>query len=476
MKRYNQLLSVAFLVASNLLNPLFGKAQNDRPNVLLIVIDDLNDYPQVLSDYPGLKTPNLTKFAETGVIFSHAYCAAPVCNPSRSAFLSGMAPYKTGVYDNNYTIENSPAIMESEFLPEHFKKNGYTTVTRGKIFHSVPGKARYDAMWDVDGGKGNYGPQPEISHFPDTIKMAKMFDYQPWEGPESDHPDNVTAEMTIEQLRKDHDKPFFIACGFYKPHNPWTAPKRFFDMYPLETLQLPPVNENDLDDLPELAQKWASGPVDYYHILKRTGQYAPVVRSYLACISFLDYNFGRVIDALEKSKYRDNTLVVVVADNGFHMGEKLHFAKYALWEKTTRILCMWRVPGMTRANTKCTRPVNLLDIYPTLAELCNLPSPSQQLDGHSIVPLLKKPDAKWKYPSVTTYLKDNYSIRDERFRYIQYYDGTSELYDHKLDKNEYNNIMRSEPSKYGNVVERLKTYIPAHSVVGNRQEGNPFGL
>ncbi|MCW0484243.1 sulfatase [Gaoshiqia sediminis] len=476
MKKYNQVLTIGSVAALQLLNPQLVEAQKKPTNVLLIVIDDLNDYPQVLYDYPGLKTPNLTKFAETGVIFKHAYCAAPVCNPSRAAFLSGMAPYKTGVYDNNYTIENSPAIMESEFLPEHFKKNGYTTFTRGKIFHTIPGKARYEAMWDIDGGKGNYGPQPETSHFPDTIKMAKMFDYQPWEGPESDHPDNITAEMTIEQLQKDHDKPFFLACGFYKPHNPWTAPKRFFDMYPLETQQMPPVNENDLDDLPELAKKWASGPVDYYNILKRTGQYASIVRSYLACISFLDYNFGRVLDALEKSNYRDNTIVVVVADNGFHMGEKLHFAKYALWEKTTHILCMWRVPGMTKTNVECQRPVNLLDLYPTLDELCNLPSPSQKLDGRSIVPLLKDPDAKWEYPSVTTYLKDNYAIRDERYRYIQYHDGTSELYDHESDKNEYNNLMKSDPDKYGDVVERLKKYIPDDSVVGNRQGGNPFGL
>lgn len=476
MNKYKQILLIVSVVLLQLLSSLFVEAQKKQLNVLLIVIDDLNDYPQVLSDYPGLKTPNLTKFSQTALTFKHAYCAAPVCNPSRSAFLSGMAPYNTGVYDNNYPIESSPAILKSEFLPEHFKKNGYTTFTRGKIFHTVPGEERFEAMWDINEGKGNYGPYPVTSNFPDSLRMAKGFDYTPWEGPESDHPDNLTAVVTIEQLQKDYDKPFFMTCGFYKPHNPWTAPKRFFDMYPLGSLQMPPILESDWDDLPEIAKRWAAGPTDYYKNLKETGQLAQVVRSYLACISFLDYNFGRVIDALEQSKYRDNTIVVVVADNGFHMGEKKHFTKYALWEKTTHILSMWRVPGMTKPNTICQRPINLLDIYPTLNELCGLGAPVQDLDGHDIVPLLKNPDSDWKYPSVTTYLKDNYAVRDERYRYIQYNDGSCELYDHLTDENEYINLMNSNPDKYKDVIKKLKNCIPDHSVVGVSNSGNPFGL
>lgn len=275
MQKNSQFISIVSVVVFQLLSPLFVEAQKKQPNVLMIVIDDLNDYPHVLYDYPGLKTPNLSKFAQTAVTFNHAYCAAPVCNPSRSAFLSGMAPYKTGVYDNNYPIESSPVILKGEFLPEHFKKNGYTTFTRGKIFHTIPGKERFDAMWDINEGKGNYGPSPKISHFPDSLGMAKGFDYEPWEGPESDHPDNITAEVIIEQLKKDYEKPFFITCGFYKPHNPWTAPKRFFDMYPLETLQMPRVLETDWDDLPEIAKRWAAGPLDYYEIIKKNRKTTP---------------------------------------------------------------------------------------------------------------------------------------------------------------------------------------------------------
>ena len=476
MNTSNQILSMVSLVGLQLSTPLLVNGQKEHPNVLMIIIDDLNDYPEVLSNYPGLKTPNLTKFAKTAVTFNHAYCAAPVCNPSRAAFLSGMAPYKTGVYDNNYPVEKSPVILKSEFLPEHFKKNGYITFTRGKVFHTIPGKERFDAMWDINEGKGNYGPYPKTSHFPDSLGMAKGFDYLPWEGPESDHPDNITAEKTIAQLKKDHDKPFFITCGFYKPHNPWTAPKRFFDRYPLDSLQMPPVLESDWDDLPEIAKRWAAGPTDYYSALKKTGQTARVVRSYLACISFLDYNFDRVIAALENSEYRDNTIVVVIADNGFHMGEKKHFTKYALWEKTTHILSMWRVPGMTKPNTVCQHPVNLLDIYPTLDELCKLGAPVQDLDGHNIVPLLENPDSDWKYPSVTTYLKDNYAVRDERYRYIQYNDGSCELYDHLTDGNEYHNLLVSQPDKYKDIVAKLKAYIPKHSVNGITNSSNPFGF
>ena len=476
MNKYSQIFSMMSIVGLQLSAPLLVNGQKEHPNVLMIIIDDLNDYPEVLYNYPGLKTPNLTKFSETAVTFNHSYCAAPVCNPSRAAFLSGMAPYNTGVYDNNYPIEKSPIILKSEFLPEHFKKNGYFTYTRGKVFHSIPGKERFAAMWDVNEGRGNYGPYPKTSHFPDSLGMARGFDYLPWEGPESDHPDNITADVTIAQLQKDHDKPFFMTCGLYKPHNPWTAPKRFFDMYPLDSLQMPPVLDNDWDDLPEIAKKWAAGPVDYYTDLKITGQMRQVVRSYLACISFMDYNFGRVIDALEHSKYKENTIVLVVADNGFHMGEKKHFAKYALWEKTTHILSFWKVPGMTKPNTVCRRTISLLDIYPTLDELCGLGAPTQKLDGHDIVPLLKNPDAEWNSPSVTTYLKDNYAVRDERYRYIQYHDGTCELYDHQTDENEFNNLLYSHPDKYKDVVNRLKAYIPTHSVVGVPNSSNPYGL
>ena len=448
---------------------LFG--QKPKPNVLLIAIDDLNDYVGLLQNFPGLKTPNLDRFAKTALNFTRAYCAAPVCNPSRAALLSGVPPYRTGVYDNDNRIQDSKVILNATFLPEHFKANGYTTLTRGKIFHTMPDKARYEAMWDENGGQGDYGPYPTERNVPTTVRAPLNFNYQPWTGPESDHPDNVTAELTIERLNKNYDKPFFMACGLYKPHNPWTAPRRFFDMYPLENIVLPKVLESDWDDLPPIAKKWASNPVDF-EALKQSGQWKSVVRSYLACISFMDWNFGRIIDALDKSKYKNNTIICVFADNGFHLGEKNHFAKYALWEQTTHILHLWRVPGITKAGKICERPVNLLDIFPTLVELCRLSSPKQQLEGRSIVELLKNPAITWDHPSITTYLEGNQSLRTEKYRYTLYKDGGEELYDDSADPREWHNLAADPRMK--DLILSLRKKISkefAATVSGNNKKG-----
>jgi arylsulfatase A-like enzyme len=235
-----------------------------------------------------------------------------------------------------------------------------------------------------------------------------------------------------------------MAFGLYKPHNPWTAPQRFFDMYPLENIQLPDMLGNDWDDLPPIAKRWAANPVDF-DALKQSGQWKAVVRSYLACISFMDWNLGRILDALDKSRYKNNTIVCLVADNGFHLGEKQHFAKYALWEKTTHILNMWRVPQLTGKGVTSDKTVNLLDIYPTFNELCHLGKPPQQLDGTSLVPLLKKPDANWNRPSVTIYRKGNFSVRTPKYRYTRYADGEEELYDEEHDPNEFKNMVK-EPA------------------------------
>ncbi len=421
-------------------------AQTSRTNVLFLVVDDLNDYVPLLRKYPGLKTPNLDKFAKTSINFTRSYCAAPVCNPSRVAFLSGLAPNRTGVYDNENNIQDSKQIDGSRLLPEHFQANGYITITRGKVFHTMPKAERYHAMWNDEGGKGDYGPYPTESNVPKSIRRPRNFNYQEWQGPDSDHPDNVTVDFAIDRLAKNYDKPFFMACGLYKPHNPWTAPQRFFDMYPLEDMQLPKVLESEWDDLPAIAKRWAANPVDY-KALKQSGQWKALVRSYLACISFMDWNLGRIFEALDKSRYGNNTIVCLVADNGFHLGEKQHFAKYALWEQTTHILTMWRVPRLTDKGGVCDRTVNLLDIYPTLTELCGLNKPPQKLDGRSLVTLLKNPAAAWPYPSVSIYRRGNASVRTPEYRYIRYADGEEELYDEEKDPNEWKNLAKDPEMK-----------------------------
>lgn len=436
----------------------YSYGQQKKYNVLFIAIDDLNDYVSLLEGYPGLKTPNLDRFAQTSLTFSHAYCAAPVCNPSRVALLTGRSPANTGVIDNTDGFQKSPEAVSSTLLPELFKQQGYTTMWSGKIFHSRPAEQRLNAMWDdMEGHDGGYGPIPTVDNVTADIMRPPWFNYQQWTGPDKDFPDVVNSDLTIQRLQKKHEKPFFMALGLYRPHNPWTAPTRFFDMYPLEDVTLPKVVENDLDDVPKIGREWAGKPVNL-DTLQKIGQWKPVLRSYLASISFMDYNLGRVLKALDESAYRDNTIVVLWADNGFHMGEKHHFAKYALWEKTTRVLMMIRVPGMKTAGKVQEQPVNLLDIYPTLVELCDLQSPAQALDGISLMSLIEDENAIREQPAVTVYQQASVGIRTADWRYIRYGDDTEELYHEEDDPNEINNLAH-DPT-YDQIKQNLLQWIP----------------
>jgi arylsulfatase A-like enzyme len=430
-------------------------------NVLFIAIDDLNDYVSLLEDYPGLKTPNLDKFAKTSINFKNAYCAAPVCNPSRTAILTGMSPVNTGVYENQDQFKDSEPAMNSTLLPEHFKNNGYRTMWSGKLYHTRPDKERVQAMWDdSEGQDGGYGPWPEKKMAKD---VSRFFNYKVWEGPDEDFPDITNGDITINRLQQEYDKPFFMVYGLYRPHNPWTAPKRFFDMYPLEEVQLPEVLEDDLDDLGPIARKWADFPIKLDRV-KELNQWKPVVRSYLASISFMDYSLGRVLDALEKSPHRDNTIVVLWSDHGFHMGEKNHFAKYALWEKTTHTLLMARIPGETNGGEVRDQPVNLVDLYPTLVDYCSLPSVEQKLDGTSLRQVIEDAGYEREQPSLTYYKKGSVGMRTKDWRYIRYYDGSEELYDRKKDPNEWYNL--ANDTAYKSIKESFYKWLPGNIVAG----------
>ena len=439
----------------------FAYGFDKKPNVLFIIIDDLNDYVSLLENYPGLKTPNLDKFSKSAMTFSHGYCAGPICNPSRTALLSGITPHKSGVYDNRDKMSKSIPVVNSILLPEQFKKNGYYTMWNGKLYHTGMAPERMKAQWDdTEGGKGKYGPRAKHDAIPAHIKRPGLFNYEAWEGPDTDFSDFNHMLINEKRLSQKYDKPFFMVYGIYRPHNPWTAPKRFFDLYPLDKLTLPEVPENDLDDIPDIGKKYAAYPVSFKDI-KEAGQWKPILQSYLASISFMDFCLGRVLDALENGPNADNTIVCLVADHGFHMGEKEHFAKYALWEKTTHTLFIWRVPGVTKPGSTCDATVSLLDLYPTFNELCDMSDVPQNLDGKSIAPLLKDPASEWNRPILTTYLQNDYAVRDNRWRYIKYHDGSEELYDHSKDKNEWTNL--ADNSEYNNVKEKLGKYMPKTS-------------
>lgn len=460
--RIHQIVSVMLLGAAT----ACAVGMDAKPNVLYLMVDDLNDYISLLEEYPGIKTPNLDRLAKSAMIFTSGYSDGVACNPSRSSMLSGIAPNLNGCYENNHVARFPEGSLMVQKL---FQQNGYTTMGTGKINHA----GRVDDGWDRYDGWMTQGPKPTVPGIPKEIRLNPLFDYQQWEGPDTDHPDVVNRNVACAWLKEKHDKPFFMAVGLYKPHNPWTAPKRFFDLYPLESLQLPVVPEGDMDDLPPAAlemayQLGAAGKKKMIKAFMQSEHWKKTLQAYLACISFMDESVGVVLDALEESGHADNTIVFLASDHGFHMGEKEHFAKYALWEKTTHILYAWRVPGMTPVDgSTCDRTVSLADVYPTLVELCGLPDPPQKnvMKGRSLKPLLLDPDAKWNRPVLSTYAYNNHSVRGQRWRYTRYNNGDEELYDHKSDPNEWTNL--AENPEYDKVKDRLAKYIPVENVPAN---------
>jgi len=414
-----------------LLGSAASAEEKPPPNVLFIAIDDLNDWVGFLKTKPQIKTPNLDRMAWTSRVFTQTYCPAPICNPCRTAVLTGLRPSTTGVYENNNPWARSPQAMAAEALPELFKRSGYTTMWSGKLFHTKPPAARVEAMWDDKrGADGGYGPVSTPRSLPKDIKRPSLFDFGIWDGPDSDFPDVANTNITIERLGKKHAKPFFAVLGLYRPHMPWTAPRRFFDLYPEDEVVIPVLAESELVGLGAYARGLTANPVD--HAKLRDGKFwRPLVRAYMASISFTDWNLGRVLDALDAGPNADNTIVVIWSDHGFHLGEKEHWAKYALWEKTTRTPMMIRVPGA--AAGPCASPVSLLDLYPTLADLCALAKPKQELEGRSLRPLLEDPASPWPFAALTTYRRNDHAVRTADWRYIRYSDGSEELYKHPQD-------------------------------------------
>jgi len=397
-----------------------------KPNVLFIAVDDLNHWVGYLGRTPQTKTPNLDRLAARGVAFSRAYCASPSCNPSRAALMSGMRPSTTGVYDNNNDFR--PVIPADKCLPAQFRKAGYVSFGAGKIYHG--GFDRKDEWDDYLKNEGGY-PKPTGVDGVGTIKFA------PLDCKDQDIPDYKVADYTIEKLGQKHDKPFFLSCGFHKPHMPWNVPQKWFDMFPLDSIQLPPHLEGDLKDIPPAGLKMARPEGDHAKILA-SGRWKEAVQAYLATIAYMDMNLGRVLDALDKSAYKDNTIIVLWGDHGWHLGEKEHWRKFALWEEATRAPLIWVAPGVTRPGV-CERPVDFMSIYPTLTDLCGLDTPAH-VEGKSIRPLLMNPKAEWAAPAITTYKFNNHAVRTEGWRYIRYADGGEELYDEAKDPLEHNNI------------------------------------
>ncbi len=400
-----------------------------RPNVLFVAIDDLNHWVGYLGRNPQTRTPNIDRLAARGVWFTRGYCAAPVCNPSRAALMSGLRPSTTGVYENRNDWRT--VIPEDLPLTAAFRRAGYYVCGAGKIYH---GSFRRRSEWDdYFEGEGR-DPQPPAGA-DDGVGGIK---FAPLDCRDEEMRDYRIVQYGIEQLRKRHQKPFFLAVGLHKPHMPWNVPRKYFDMHPLEGINLPPYREDDLDDLPAAGVRMARPEGDHALMLK-SGRWKEAVRAYLATITFCDAQVGRLLEALDGSEYRENTVICFWSDHGWHLGEKHHWRKFALWEEATRAPFIWVVPGLTRPNGRCDRTVDFMCIYPTLMDLCGIPRPSH-IEGESIRPLLADPAAAWDRPALTTYTYMNHAVRSEGWRYIRYRDGGEELYDEEKDPYEWTNL------------------------------------
>ncbi len=415
--------------------------------MLFIAVDDLNHWVSHLGRNPQTKTPNIDRLAKMGVTFTRANCAAPVCNPSRAALMSGLRPSTSGVYDNGQDWKD--AISKDKTLTTQFLNAGYNVFGAGKIYHSQDHREGEWTDYFTAGGALKRHPDAKD----DGVGGIKFY---PLANEDADMPDYKVVDYSIGKLNAKHDKPFFMAVGLVKPHMPFSVPKKYFDMFPLDKVELPPYRADDLDDVPAGGIKMARPDGDHAQIVK-SGRWKEAVQAYLATIAFCDAMVGRLLDAYDKSPNRDNTIIVFWGDHGWHLGEKSHWRKFALWEESARAPYIWVAPGVTKRGGVCERPVDFMSIYPTLCALTGVAKPAH-VEGLDITPLLKNPQAKWETPALTTFHKDNHSVRSETWRYIRYADGGEELYNHEIDPYGWTNLAKD--AKYDSVKKELSQHFP----------------
>ena len=530
MKNLIQIIAAIFLI-----QPIaFSQEQNhlDRPNVLFIILDDMNDSVEGMGGHPQAKTPSLTRLASQGIRFTNAHSAAPICGPSRASLWTGIYPHNSGLYGHRQDINrwhNNPILKHSKSFFEHFADNGYRIYGAGKIFHE---NHNIKPLFNRSDGRGTFGNGSEYGPFaysgdmskgiskalkahPDVPKqfgitgfnsfapidnIAEVDGYEGWflvksrklfrYNTEEDRdlfPDELTADFGINVLQQDHDEPFLITLGIIRPHAPWHAPQSYFDKFPLDEIKKPPYLENDLNDCAEELWKFE---LDNGKVIRNYGMFRfkalqdayegdegwrRWMQAYLACVSFADAQVGRILDALEKSKYADNTIVVFTSDHGFHMGEKDQIMKRTVWDESTRVPLIVRMPDGRNKGKESSQPVGLIDLYPTLVDLCGLSDDTFRdggipLDGHSLRPFLDNPEnGTWDGPDVALsaieagvpvkknipakVVDQHFSVRSKDWRYTLTRKGDEELYDHRKDPNEWNNL--ADDPQFADVKLRL---------------------
>lgn len=450
---------------------LFGLVSGDvstapvatkQPNVLLIMVDDLNDWVGCLKGHPLASTPHIDALAKRGMLFTNAHCQAPLCNPSRTSLLTGLRPGTTGIHGLAPYYGQVPDLKNRLSLPGAFQAANYQTLTTGKIFHAVPEPDRpnHFKVWGFPGGPG---VRPAKKLIPPTPGgNHPLMDWGAFPHTDKQKGDYMVADWAIARLNRiDREKPFFLATGFFLPHVPCHVPPHWLEKIPDDDRLLPPVREGDRDDtprfswylhwdLPEPRLKW----------VRENNQWRNLVRSYLACVAFVDDQVGRVLQALRDNGLEKDTIVVLCSDHGFHLGEKQITGKNTLWERSTRVplIVAGPVPGSPGV---CGRPLELLDIYPSLAELAGIVPPAG-LEGRSLVPLLRDPSAQPDRVAITTHNQGNHAIRDMQYRYIRYANGSEELYDLVADPNEWLNLAGKDSCQ--ETKKRLAKRLPKNDV------------
>ena len=454
---------VPFLAVVICICPLLrGSVAAEKPNVLFIAIDDMNDWVGCLGGHPDTLTPHLDRLAARGTLFTNAHCQAPICNPSRTSVMYGLRPSTSGIYTNGPLPWKVPALDRYSTLPRWFARHGYHTACAGKLYHSsqLP-----------DGDFDAVGPRPG-QRLPDRDERlrtdlpkgaAALWDFGPQSYDDHLFQDHAVATWAIEQLGRDPGKPFFLAVGFYRPHVPFYAPQRIFDDLPVNEVDLPNVKADDWDDIPRIAREVTFNKAPPPHSwFVDNGAWPDAVQAYLACIRWTDEQIGRLLDALDASALAENTIVALYSDHGFHLGEKDRWTKFSLWERSTRVPLILCAPGLP-AGQRCDHPAELLSLYPTLLELCGL-SANPHLEGRSLVPLLRDASADWPHHALTTHGRDNHAVRSHRWRYLRYHDGSEELYDMQADPDEWDNLAADGFSEEeAAVVARLSASLPANN-------------
>lgn len=435
-----------------------------QPNVLMIIVDDLNDWVGPTGGHPDVLTPNFDRLAAQGINFTNAHNQAPVCMASRNSFLSGKQPWNLGSYNLQPFYRDLEAVEAGESLPGYFKAHGYYTHATGKFFHGPPKGEPFTGLPlpepELPEGDPSRATPPEPMNWD-----APIWDWGSVKASDMDMPDYRRALAIAEYLKQPMDRPFFLGTNFYQPHVPMHVPAKYFSLYNPQAIRLPEDPKEDLSDLGPSGRAMAlagsfSDPTHLQLMEDDPENWRNLVHAYLANVSFVDACLGVILDALEAGPHARNTIVVLFSDNGWHLGEKLHWGKRTLWHESTRTPLILAGPGIV-PGTVSDQPAGLIDLYPTLLDLAGLP-PRDGLEGVSLHPQIIQPETPRDTPVLTTWQPGNHSVRTHRWVYIEYADGEQELYDRLVDPQERTNLARKP--ELASILAELSQWVPREHV------------